>query len=98
MTTQSKSGSTIRLRYQSAHPTQYSLMFNCQTTLVETFRTLFPRDLCFESQRAIVFNPAQPIPTQPVDFCIAAALTYHAKTHIGTVLQRHGRTMISMDL
>ncbi len=79
LTTQSKSGSTIRLRYQPKHPTQYALMFNCQTTLLETFRTLFPGELRLEGQRAIVFDAAQPFPTQTVAFCIAAALTYHRK-------------------
>ncbi len=79
LTAQSKSGSTIRLRYQPKHPTQYALMFNCQTTLVETFRTLFPRELRLEGQRAVLFDAAQPFPTQTVAFCIAAALTYHRK-------------------
>ncbi len=79
LTTRSKSGSTLRLRHKSAQPTDYALMFNCQTTLVETFRTLFPGELRFEGQRAIVFDAGQPIPTQTVSFCIAAALTYHRK-------------------
>ncbi len=77
LTTQSKSGSTLRIAWKKSAPTQYAMYFNCQTTLVETFRTVFPNEFRFEGNRAIVFNEADPVPRDALAFCIAAALTYH---------------------
>ena len=42
LTSATRSGSTIRLAWKPARPEQYAMFFNCQTTLVDTFRTLFP--------------------------------------------------------
>ena len=80
LTTQSKSGSTVRIAWKPARPGQYAMYFNCQTTLVETFKTLFGDDFHFEGNRAIVFNAEKSIDTETVAFCIAAALTYHRKS------------------
>ena len=77
VTSQRKSGSTIRIAWKKASPTRYAMYFNCQTTLVETFRTLFPRDFTFEGNRAITFDESDAIPSDALAFCIAAALTYH---------------------
>jgi hypothetical protein len=77
LTSQSKSGSTVRIGWNRKRPTQYAMYFNCQTTLVETFRTLFPDDFSFDGQRALVFDEADPVPTDALAYCIAAALTYH---------------------
>ena len=73
----SKSGSTVRLGWKKASPHQYAIYFNCQTDLVETFRTLFPKDFEFEGRRAIVFDDAAAVPTDALALCITAALTYH---------------------
>ena len=80
LTTQSKSGSTVRIAWKPARPGQYAMYFNCQTTLVETFKTLFGDDFHFEGNRAIVFDAEKSIDTETVAFCIAAALTYHRKS------------------
>jgi len=79
VTTQSGSGSTVRVGWKKSAPTQYAIYFNCQTTLVETFRTLFPTALKFEGNRAIVFNETDKVPTDALGICIAAALTYHRR-------------------
>ncbi len=71
------SGSTIRIAWKKATPSHYAKYFNCQTTLVETFKTLFPNDFRFEGNRAIVFDAAEPVPMDALAHCIAAALTYH---------------------
>ncbi len=42
LTTASKSGSTIRMDWKGKKPNQFAMYFNCKTTLVETFRTMFP--------------------------------------------------------
>ena len=55
------------------------MYFNCQTTLVETFKTMFPGDFEFEGNRAIVFESSKRVPAKELAWCIAAALTYHRK-------------------
>lgn len=77
LTSQSKSGSTIRIGWKKRAPTQYAIYFNCQTNLVETFRELFSNDFKFDGNRSIVFNEDDIVPVEPLSFCIAAALTYH---------------------
>jgi Domain of unknown function (DU1801) len=77
VTSKSKSGSTIRIDWKKAPPTQYAMYFNCNTDLVERFRTIFPTEFKFEGNRAIVFSESEVVPTDALAFCVAAALTYH---------------------
>lgn len=79
VTTQSKSGSTIRIDWKKATPSQYTMYLHCQTNLIETFRTLFPGEFKFEGNRAIVFEASDEVPEDALAFCIAAALTYHRR-------------------
>jgi hypothetical protein len=79
LTSRSKSGSTIRLGWTRSHAGQYAIYFNCQTNLVETFRTLFPKEFKFAGSRAIVFDDKDRVPAQALAYCIGAALTYHRK-------------------
>ena len=76
LTTQSGSGSTVRIGWTKSRPAHYALYFNCQTTLVATFKTLFPQDFRFEGQRAIVFEEHDVVPLDSLAICIATALTY----------------------
>ena len=76
-TSQSKSGSTMRIGWKKSTPSQYAMYFHCQTNLVDTFRALFPAEFKFEGNRAIVFNEHDVVPTDSLALCIAAALTYH---------------------
>jgi hypothetical protein len=76
VTAETKSGSTIRIHWNKSHPTQYAMYFICTTDLVETFRTLFPHDVKFEGNRAIVFSETDELPNDALAFCIGAALTY----------------------
>lgn len=84
VTSKSKSGSTIRIGWKKAYPSQYAMYFHCQTNLIETFRTLFPTEFKFEGNRAIIFSDSEAVPADAVVFCVVAALTYH-----------HSRTNIS---
>ena len=77
--TKSKSGSTIRLGWKESNPGQYAMYFNCQTNLVETFRTLFPSEFKFAGNRAIIFDEVDSPPTDALAYCIGAALTYHRR-------------------
>jgi hypothetical protein len=77
--TKNKSGSTVRMDWKQKAPDHYALYFHCQTTLVETFRTLFPNDFRFEGNRALLFAIDAPLPRDAVSMCLARALTYHLK-------------------
>lgn len=77
--TKNGAGSTIRIDWKPKHPEQYAIYFNCKTTLVESFRTLFPEEFTFVGNRALVFKLGSQPPRDALSFCIAASLTYHAK-------------------
>ena len=77
LTAQSKSGSTIRIDRLKSDDSRYAMYFNCNTSLVDTFRTLFPSGLDFQGNRAIVFDVDDELPLDDLSLCIAMALTYH---------------------
>lgn len=77
LTSKSKSGSTIRLGWKKSKPSQYAMYFICNTNLVERFRLMFPEQLNYEGNRAIVFDQNDVVPEAALTECIAAALTYH---------------------
>ncbi len=77
LTSETRSGSTVRIGWKASRPDEYAMYFNCNTTLVETFKTLFPHEFRYEGQRAIVFKASESIPKEALAFCITAALTYH---------------------
>lgn len=78
--TMSKSGSTVRIDSKKNADT-YAIYFNCKTTLVETFRNLFPNDFVFEGNRALVFHVADRLQKKELIFCIRMALTYKQMKH-----------------
>ena len=75
--TKNRNGSPLRIDWKPKSPAQYAMYFQCQTTLVDTFRTLFPHDFGFEGNRALVFALQDKPPRDTLQLCIAAALTYH---------------------
>ncbi len=77
LTTRSRSGSTIRLGWKKSKPDQCAVYFICHTNLVDTFRSMFPRELRFDGNRAIVLPHGEAIDRPALALCIAAALTYH---------------------
>jgi len=77
LTPETGSGSTIRIDKLKSGDGRYAMFFNCQTTLVDTFRELYRNDLAFEGNRAIVFDGGATIPEEALRHCIALALTYH---------------------
>ncbi|MDZ7693673.1 MAG: DUF1801 domain-containing protein [Balneolaceae bacterium] len=77
LTSQTKSGTTIRIDWKSRSPDQIGMYVNCNTTLVSTFRAMFADSLKFEGNRAIVFPVDKPIPKKQLMICIQMALRYH---------------------
>ena len=77
LTTLSKTGTTIRLGWKRADGPKYSMHFHCQTTLVGTFRRLYPEEFKYTGSRSIVFDANGGVPATQLADCIAQALTYH---------------------
>ena len=86
VTAETGSGSTVRLGWKKSESKSdagtCAVYFNCQTNLIETFRTLFPREFRFQGQRAIVFAQGVVVPKDALAVCIAAALTYHRRKRL----------------
>jgi hypothetical protein len=76
LTTQSKSGTTIRID-EHKEVGKYAMYVHCQTTLVDSFREIYPTTFQYEDNRAIVFDNNQPPAAEELADCIAMALTYH---------------------
>ncbi|MNJ94898.1 hypothetical protein D3C87_126020 [compost metagenome] len=77
LTSQSKSGSMIRIDRHKGSDKTYAMYFHCQTNLVSSFRKLFGNKLMYEGNRALLFDVDQKIPRQILVQCIEMALTYH---------------------
>ena len=78
LTSESKSGSTIRIDHVKAVPGQYAVYFHCQTNLVDTFRDLYP-DLKYSGNRAILLDAKDKLPEAELRHCVGLALTYHLR-------------------
>ncbi len=67
-------GTTIRIdQHDDSHVAMY---VHCQTTLVDTYRSLFP-ELTYEGNRAVLFNVNEPLPKDTIDVLVEEALLYH---------------------
>ncbi len=77
LTSKTRSGSTVRLGWKESNPDTCAVHFNCNTNLVERFRTWFPHELTLDANRSVLSDLATPIPKGALRECIAAALLYH---------------------
>ena len=91
ITRQTQSGSTVRIDWKPSKPNQYCMYFICTTTLVQTFRTVFPHDFKYDGNRALVFDLDADVPMDSLAFCIAAALTYRRERGSKPNLRQPGR-------
>ncbi|MEH2489031.1 DUF1801 domain-containing protein [Bradyrhizobium sp. AZCC 2230] len=76
LTEETGSGSTIRLGRvkDSEHP---AILFNCKTTLIDTFRERFPDQFEYRQTRALLLPLSGALPKQELTVCLSLALTYH---------------------
>jgi hypothetical protein len=77
LTTQSKSGSIVRMHWKPSDGDCYRVYFHCQTNLVATFREMYPTELRYEGNRSIAISRRDPVPVDVLRHCITLALTYH---------------------
>ena len=76
LTTETGSGSTIRIDQVKSVPGRYAIYFHCQTDLVARFRELYPA-LSYGGNRSILLDASQPLPDAELRHCITLALPYH---------------------
>ena len=74
LTPKSRSGTTLRMAWKGQHPDHVSLFVNCQTSLIDTYRSLFPELDC-HGNREVRLPLMDPLP-DCLRECIALALTY----------------------
>lgn len=76
LTVRPKSGTPIRLDAHNVAQEQIGLYVHCQTSLIDTFRQLYP-GLTYEGNRAIILDAQRDLPLEALRDFIALALTYH---------------------
>lgn len=79
LTTQSKSGTMIRIDRVRTTPGSYALYVHCQTSLIEAFKARYPHELTYAGNRAVLFEAEGPFPENIVRHCIQLALTYRLR-------------------
>jgi hypothetical protein len=88
LTSDTKSGSTIRIDKVKSADNRYAVYFHCQTDLVATFRELYPKEFRYEGNRSIVFCAEDTIPEPELRHCLALALTYRLNRKGGRLRRR----------
>ncbi len=86
-------GTTVRINALRRSSTQYACYFHCKTTLIRTFRLLYPEIFLFEGDRAIVFSVGDSVAEEPFKHCVALALTYHLRHSPLTAPRAPGLTL-----
>lgn len=78
ITSQSRSGSIIRIDRVKSQAGQYAIYFHCQTTLVATFKETYADKFKYDGNRSIIFNVNDKIPVRELSHCLSLALTYRS--------------------
>jgi len=76
LTSETGSGTTIRIDWVKSEPDRYALYVHCQTNLIETFREIYP-ELNYGGNRCILLDATEGAPTDALRHCVGLALTYH---------------------
>jgi len=77
LTTQTKSGSLVRIDQMKSQEGKYAMYFHCQTTLVDTFKEMYRGQFEFGGNRSIIFRVKDKVPVKELSHCVSMALTYH---------------------
>lgn len=73
-TPHTKAGTPVRLALTKDG--DIAVLTHCQTTVMSDFRALAPPDMRFDGNRALLLDPAAPLPLGEITPLITAALTY----------------------
>lgn len=78
----SEKGSTLRIHWKESDPEYCRVFFHCQTTLISTFRDLYPSVFSFEGNRAIRLGVGDDVDLVKLGHCIELSLRYHELKHL----------------
>lgn len=81
VTSETNSGSTIRIDWKKKNPDKFHLFFNCQTKLASIFKEIYPNDFQYTGNRRISFGLEERIPKRKLSKCIEIALTYNLNNY-----------------
>lgn len=87
LTSQSGSGTTIRLDQLAALKGKYEICVHCQTTLVGPFRKEYGDEFTYDANRGLVLDAEDDIPVEELSHFIYLALTYHLRKKDGKGLK-----------
>ncbi len=73
-----RTGTTVRIGVKITDLDNGRLFVNCQTTLIQTYKTLFP-EFDYEGNRGVLFDLRKALPEAEIGVMVEAALTYHQK-------------------
>jgi len=76
LTSQSKSGTMLRIHWKARRPDRCAMYVHCQTNLLEQYRSRYPDTFEFEGDRAVLVDIDRPLPKAALRDCIQLALTY----------------------
>jgi len=79
LTVSPKSGTPIRIDRVGSDNDTYALYVHCQTTLIDTFKEMYPDEFTYEGNRSILFTVNDDINENALRHCISLALTYHLR-------------------
>jgi uncharacterized protein YdhG (YjbR/CyaY superfamily) len=77
LTSQTKSGSTIRIDWKKNDPERIHLFVNCNTKLVEIYKELLPEGFDYGGNRSVSFPLNKSLPKRKLSKIIEVALTYN---------------------
>lgn len=83
LTTETGSGSTIRIDTLRSDAQKCAIYFHCQSGLVDMFRSIYATKLSFDRNRAIILKAGKNLPKQALSHCIGLALTHHLRKKSG---------------
>jgi hypothetical protein len=79
LTSETGSGSAIRIDGFREDPSRYAIFFHRQSGLVDEFREIYRNDLTFIGQRAIELHVGRRVPKSKLKHCISLAPTHHLR-------------------
>ncbi|HEY5745918.1 MAG TPA: hypothetical protein VIU12_07565 [Chryseolinea sp.] len=84
LTSETQSGTTIRIDRVGSREGMYGIFVHCQSNVVEQFKQKVSTPLTFDSTRGIILDAKDDIPEE-VSYFIYLALTYHLRKKKGSV-------------
>ena len=76
LTNTTKSGTTLRI-WQTKDGQSPAIFVNCQTSLVQHIRDIYPNTFKYQGNRAIVLGTGDQNDSEALEHCIHLTLTYH---------------------